>query len=116
MKKIFFVYLLLASQAALSAPNGAQLLFACEDALQNGFHSERGMLCIWYVTPCDCNFGNRKDLPRVCLPKQAQHEDLAELVIIGLREQITLQIETAEMAANTILAETYPCTDQSRNN
>ena len=110
MKLNFWIVLLLMfSTDALTAPSGTDLLHACEDSLVNGFQSTKGMMCIWYVTPCDCNFGNKKTVPRVCLPDNISHELLAREVIDGLKENSELQPLTAEMAAGTILSPIYPC-------
>ena len=110
MKSPFwFVVLLMFASDVLAAPSGADLLHACEDSLVNGFQSTKGMMCIWYVTPCDCHFGDKKSVPRVCLPKDAAHEELARVVMNGLKEKNELQTLTAEMAAGTILSPIYPC-------
>jgi Ssp1 endopeptidase immunity protein Rap1a len=112
MKRIKWIgFLLFISVEAFAAPSGNDLLLACEDSLVNGFQSKMGMMCIWYVTPCDCNFGKEKIVPRVCLPKKALHDDLARVVIAGLQKQPELQSETAEMAAGQILSPKYPCID-----
>lgn len=110
MKKLKWIILFLVlSGDVLAAPSGADLLRACEDSLVNGFQSTKGMVCIWYVTPCDCNFGDKKTIPRVCLPKNANHEDLARVVVKSLKENKELQTRTAAMAAGTILSPIYPC-------
>ena len=106
---LWFVFLLMSGSDVLAAPSGADLLHACEDSLVNGFQSKTGMMCIWYVTPCDCNFGDKKTVPRVCLPKDAAHEDLAREVIESLKVKTGLQTLTAEMAAGIILSPIYPC-------
>ena len=94
-----------------AAPTASNLLNACEDSLENGFQSEMGMLCIWYVTPCDCHFGEKLDVPRVCLPPDLSHEILAKEVVEALKARPELQKETAEMAAGLILSPRYPCHD-----
>ena len=110
MKKILLlIFLSGLSVNAFAAPSGEDLLTACEDSLANGFSSTRGMMCIWYVTPCDCNHGDKKKVPRVCLPDDASHVKLAKEVISGLKENPEFQAETAEMAAGLILAPKYPC-------
>ena len=112
MKKIhWFILLLLFSRSLMAAPTGEDLLTACEDAQKNGYQSQQGMLCIWYVTPCDCHFGKETTMPRVCLASDISHESLAEDVITGLHDQSQLLTETAEMAAAVILAPKYPCQD-----
>ena len=99
------------SAKTMAAPSGADLLRACEDSIKNGFDTKAGMLCIWYVTPCDCNFAAKKQLPRVCLPEDKSHESLAKEVMTGLQQQPGLKTETAEMAAAKILSLKYPCSD-----
>ena len=113
---IKFVLLLLSSnlysgmlQAELSMPDGKSLLSACEYATDNGYDNPKGMLCIWYVTPCDCSANKVKDLPRVCLPPEIHHEALATLVIKALQQDSELQRLGAEEAAIRILSKHYPC-------
>ena len=105
---------------ALSAenpvPSGSDLLLACEESIESGYNSTRGMLCIWYVTPCDCDAGKKPDLPRVCLPADVSHEQLTLQVVRELRQKPLLQEQTAEAAAASILAPLYPCGEESRNN
>ena len=110
MKKTALIILLfiLSSQVS-AAPSGEDILIACEDALVNGFKSTNGMMCIWYVTPCDCHYGDKESVPHVCLPENASHEALAKEVISGLKNSPDLQKQTAEMAAGIILAPKYPC-------
>ena len=98
------------------APTGADLLHACTEAMASGFNSSKGMLCIWYVTPCDCEANNTNDLPRVCLPADVSHERLADQVVQELRQAPQLLNLSAEAAAANILAPVYPCGDESRNN
>ena len=95
----------------MAIPTGEDLLEACEFSQKNGFQSKQGMMCIWYVTPCDCNFGNKKSIPRVCLPREISHELLADEVITGLKEKPELMQETADMAVGKILSPRYPCSD-----
>lgn len=112
MKKLkWCIPFLLFCTKVLAAPSGADLLNACEGALDSGFQSKAGMMCIWYVTPCDCNFGEQKNVPRVCLPEESEHKELAKEVIAGLYDRPELGTETAEMAAGLILSPNYPCSD-----
>jgi Ssp1 endopeptidase immunity protein Rap1a len=110
MKNLTWVtFLLLFSAEVLSAPTGADLLGACEDSLANGFQGTTGMMCVWYVTPCDCHHGKDSDILRVCLPDGKAAEVLAREVIDGLKLQPELQIKSAEISASVILAAKYPC-------
>ncbi len=97
------------SANVLASPTGAELLEACEDALKNGFHGSTAMMCVWYVTPCDCHYGKDSAIPRVCLPEGKAPELLAKEVIKGLRLQPELQNKSAEISASEILVEQYPC-------
>lgn len=90
-------------------PTGAELLLACQHAREHGYDNTRGMLCIWYVTPCDCEPNKAEDVPRVCLPPGIEHEVLARQVIEGLLDKPGLQALGAEDAAAQILARYYPC-------
>ena len=108
-KTITIIFLFIFSGNIQAAPSGGNLLTACEDSLVNGFQSKAGMMCIWYVTPCDCHHGDKETVPRVCLPEDASHVDLAKEVIEGLKVNPEYQSETAEMAAGLILAPKYPC-------
>ena len=102
-------FLLLISVEAWSAPSGTDLLKACEESLANGFHGSTGMMCIWYVTPCDCHHGKDIAIPRVCLPDNEPHELLAREVVEGLKSQPELQTVIAEIAVGVILSPRYPC-------
>ena len=114
-KNLFCAILLSVSQlhtvsAELPAPDGNDLLQACEYAQQFGYDNTKGMLCIWYVTPCDCDAGKQPAVPRVCLPAGISHEVLAEQVIAGLQNRLELQ-SLAEQAAAQVLAPLYPCSN-----
>ena len=102
-------FFLLISTDVWAAPSGNDLLTACEESLTNGFQGPSGMMCIWYVTPCDCQYGKDIAIPRVCLPDRESHELLARAVVEGLKSQAELQSESAEMAAGLILSPKYPC-------
>ncbi len=110
MKKLnWLLFFLCFSTNLLAAPTGADLLNACEDSLKNGFHGTKAMMCVWYVTPCDCHHGKDSAIPRVCLPDGKKAESLALEVIDGLKSQPELQTKSAEISANEILVKNYPC-------
>lgn len=110
MKKyILFIFLIFLSENLKAAPSGADLLSACEKSLKQGFQSTAGMMCVWYVTPCDCHHGKEIDIPRVCLPEDKKVELLAREVIEGLSVQPELQSKSAELSAGIILSAKYPC-------
>ena len=96
---------------ALADPSGAKLLTACEQSLVNGFTGIEGMMCTWYVTPCDCDYSKGSETPRVCLPPSPDIEALAREVTAGLRAQPDLQGKGANIAAGLILTRIYPCSD-----
>ena len=104
-----FFSLLIVNIQAIASPTGADVLAACEESLANGFKGVTGMMCVWYVTPCDCNYGKEPVMPRVCLPDNKDVDSLAREVIEGLKLRPELQSETAEMSAGIILSEKYPC-------
>ena len=103
------VFLLVLSPSIQAAPTGADLLEACEISLEKGFNGSKGMMCVWYVTPCDCHYGKDSAIPRVCLPDGKEAESLAREVIDGLKLQPELQSESAEISAGIVLAPKYPC-------
>ncbi len=103
------VFLLLLGGEVLAAPTGADLLDACEDSLVNGFQGTTGMMCVWYVTPCDCHHGKDSAIPRVCLPDGKTSEVLAREVIDSLKSQPELQTKSVEISAAMILVSKYPC-------
>jgi Ssp1 endopeptidase immunity protein Rap1a len=110
MKKlIWLAFLLLMSTKVFAAPTGADLLGACEDSLANGFQGSKAMMCVWYVTPCDCHHGKDSEILRVCLPDGKSAESLAREVIEGLKSQPGLQSKSAEVSASLILSPKYPC-------
>lgn len=90
-------------------PRGAELLAACQYAQEYGYDNTRGMLCIWYVMPCDCEITRDDDMPRVCLPADIDHTVLAQRVIQGLVDNPGLQALDAELAAARILSQYYSC-------
>jgi len=99
------------SSGTRAAPSGADLQTACQQSLEGGFHGNAGMLCTWYVTPCDCDYGREQEIPRVCLPATVTVESLAGEVLAGLRAQPALRTEDAGVAAAIILSHIYPCSD-----
>ncbi len=116
MGKVFislFLPLCLAATTTARAepdmPGGAELLAACEHASNHGYDNTLGMLCIWYITPCDCTVNKSPSLPRVCLPPDVHHDVLAQRVMQALRERRALLELSAEEAAAIILSEYYPC-------
>jgi hypothetical protein len=110
MKKlIWFGLLLMICADTFAAPSAKDLLKACEDSLENGFHGSTGMMCSWYVTPCDCHHGKDLAIPRVCLSGIESEELLAKIVVGGLKAQPALQLKSAEMAAGIILSPEYSC-------
>ena len=108
---LWLALLVLPGRLLWAAPSAADLLVACEDALRNGFRHERGMLCVWYITPCACDAAIKPGLPRVCLPPAAAPEALATEVVRALRQRPALASMDAAAAAATILAPRYPCPD-----
>jgi len=110
MKKLIWVGLLFIRCADIyAAPSANDLLAACEDSLANGFHGATGLMCSWYVTPCDCHHGKDLVIPRVCLMGNESEASLAKIIVSGLKEQPALQLKPAEMAAGIILSAEYPC-------
>lgn len=110
MKKLIWLGLLLMVSLDIHAATSAKdLLAACEDSLANGFHGATGMMCSWYVAPCDCHHGKDIVTPRVCLTGNESEELLAKIVVDRLKTQQALQLEPAEMAAGIILSPLYPC-------
>ena len=110
MKKIIWLlFSLIFTGNVQAVPSGADLLKACETSLEKGFHGSTGMMCVWYVTPCDCHHGKDAGIPRVCLPDGKETESLAMEVINGLKSRPELQTKSAEISAAEILVEKYPC-------
>jgi hypothetical protein len=103
--------LLVQAPGSGAAPGGADLAVACETALAEGFDGIHGRMCIWYVTACDCASGGAIELPRVCLPADAEIEALAAAVLQGLHEDPELLVADAALAAATVLSGIYPCVD-----
>jgi hypothetical protein len=93
----------------VAAPAAGDLLKACEYSLKNGFAGIEADMCIWYVTPCDCDYGKENDMPRVCLPDGVAVETLARIVVAGLKADAGLHALDADFAANTLLSRIYPC-------
>ena len=92
-----------------ASPTGKDVITACEESLASDFQGVMGMMCTWYVTPCDCTTGKDPEIQRVCLPSDKEVEDLAEEVIEGLKLKPKLQSRSAEVASSIILSEKYPC-------
>lgn len=108
---IFIAFSFYFHTAKADAPTGRDLLTACQSSLAEGFNSIEGMLCTWYVTPCDC-VHNSEDIPRVCLPANLTEEYLARLLIDELKSSKNLLSQNAELAANSILVNYYPCIEK----
>jgi Rap1a immunity proteins len=108
-KTLCITFFLLFTGNLSAAPTGEELLAACETSLKSGFHGANGMMCVWYVTPCDCHHGKEVEIARVCLPEGKETESLAREVIAGLKSQPELLMKSAEVSANEILAAKYPC-------
>ena len=104
-----FLLILSINIQVMASPTGADVLAACEESLAIGFQGTTGMMCVWYVTPCDCNYGKDPATPRVCLPGYIEPESLAREVIEGLKLRPELQSEPAELASSMGLAPKYPC-------
>jgi hypothetical protein len=105
----FGLVLLFTSTSLFATPNGNDLLAACEHALDKGFSGAEGMMCTWYVTPCDCFHSEDSEIPRVCLPVPPDVHALAREVTDGLATSPELLDKTADVAAGTILIKKYPC-------
>ena len=105
---VLFLLLGLSLQVTAS-PTGKDIITACEESLASDFQGVMGMMCTWYVTPCDCTTGKNPEIKRVCLPDDRKVEDLAEEVIDGLKLKPELQSRSAEVASSIILSEKYPC-------
>ena len=103
------MYLSLMTLPAAATPSATRLIYACEHALEYGFNDINGMLCTWYVTPCDCNQANKPEIPRVCLPPDIPVEFLAREVIDGIKTQEVPVTVDADYAAAKVLAKHYPC-------
>jgi hypothetical protein len=96
-----------------AAPSAGDLLMACEHSLIHGFEGIEGEMCAWYITPCDCDYGEEYEIPRVCLTDSVTTEELARHVISGLKTHPELHSEDANYAAAVILSGIYPCVQQS---
>lgn len=110
MKLITFAFLALAMSKTLANEPlmGSDLLRSCESVQTNSATEIESMLCIWYITPCDC--GNYdEDVPRVCLPSGVAEQRLASIIIRDLQNDQGLQSASAKFAANTVLARYFPC-------
>ena len=108
--RLFSGYVLLfISASVFSTPNGKDLLTACEHSLKQGFSGAEGMMCTWYVTPCDCFHSDDSEIPRVCLSPALDVDALAREVMEGLIKSPDLLGKSADVAAGTILEKNYPC-------
>lgn len=109
MRKILFVTLLILSMdGAQAAPTGEDLLVACNAALTNGFSGVEGMMCDWYVTPCNCEAGGQT-APKICLSGPVSTKTLAKAVVTGLGKNPELRRKDAAPAAAAVLSRIYPC-------
>lgn len=108
MRTIVYILLLFSAFNVPAAPSGEQLLAACNDSLMHDFQGINGVMCAWYVTPCDCEKG-KETLPKICLTEPVSTATLAKTVVAGLRKHPELQREDAEFAAASILSQVYSC-------
>jgi len=94
-----------------AAPDGTDLLRACETSVSNGFRNIEGQICEYYVIPCNCDVD--PVVPgHICLPDHISTKKLAVEVIDGLRNSPELQQQYAGTAAGIILTQRYPCTHE----
>ena len=100
------------STIVFATPNGKDLLAACEHSLDKGFSGTEGMMCIWYVTPCDCCHGDDSEIPRVCLPPVPDVGALAREVTEELAATPELLDKSADVVAGVILGKSFPCADE----
>ncbi len=77
--------------------------------MKKGFSGAEGMMCAWYVTPCDCFHSDDSEIPRVCLSSAPDVDVLAREVMEGLIKSPDLLGKSADVAAGTILEKNYPC-------
>ena len=101
---LFFV-----STIVFATPNGKELLAACEYSLDKGFSGTEGMMCTWYVTPCDCFHSEDSGIPRICLPQIPDVDALAREITEGLAMHPELLDKSADVAAGVILGKSFPC-------
>ena len=94
---------------ARATVSGHDLLKACEVSLHSHNGGIQEQLCEYYITPCDCDLGENGQHPRVCLPEGKTMDELAEIVINGLKKSPDLLQVYAGTAAATVLAKIYPC-------
>ncbi len=104
--------LLITPGLAHAAPTCKELIRACEIGLSNGFRGLRGKMCVWYVTPCDCDASDPA-LPRVCLPDAVDVERIAVEVTEILKVSPEVQDLEADAAVANILSVIYPCKDDT---
>ena len=111
--RLFFGLLLFfVSTIVFATPNGKDLLLACEHSLDKGFSGTEGMMCTWYITPCDCHHGDDSEILRGCLPPVPDVDALAREIMEGLAATPELLEESADVAAGVILGKSFPCTDE----
>lgn len=108
IKAITIILILLIPQVQ-AAVNGQDLLLACEASINSETGGIKAQVCEYYVTPCACDLGENHPVPRVCLPDGLAEDDLAKIVIEGLKKSPALLHESAGTAAALILARIYPC-------
>ena len=111
IRPVIFMTFCISPQLLSATPTGLQLLEACEIAVSNGFKGSEGLVCEWYVTPCDCDVGKPNAVPRVCLPEVFASKELAQKVIVDLKSEPELTARSADDAAAIILSRSYPCAD-----
>jgi hypothetical protein len=111
--RLFSVLLLFfVSTIVFATPNGKDLLAACEHSLTKGFSGTEGMMCTWYVTPCDCFHSEDSGILRVCLPQTPDVDALAREVMKELAATPELLEMSADVAARLILGKSFPCVNE----
>lgn len=105
---ISVIFIMFAPQARATV-SGFDLLKACEVSLHSHNGGIQDQLCEYYITPCDCDLGENRKHPRVCLPDGKTMDELAGIVIDGLKKSPDLLQVYAGTAAATVLAKVYPC-------
>jgi hypothetical protein len=112
---LFGLLLFFVSTIVFAAPNGKELLLACKHFLAKGFSGAEGMMCTWYVTPCDCFHGDNTEIPRVCLSSSPNIDDLAREVTEGLAMHPELFDKNTAVAAAMILEKSFHVLANNKN-
>lgn len=110
---LLLAILVAAAPLGQAAPNGAELLATCDEALAGGYRGIAAAMCDWYVAPCGVCGAESALAPRAwCVPATLKSAELARVVVAELKRDRAAASRSAPELVAAILAARYPCPER----